>query len=190
MMGGGVGFVDLRIPILPFTDGLWTLSDSETIFHSQEKGGLSHMVLHWFQKGEIDSQIHSTADAEQLCCGADKAKSEGEACCYSSTVSGARCGHLTDAPGRCFGHVHPKEDPQGRPRKSWGAYIYLLARECQQTEMVEVAGEQNVWASLLRGSSVRIQDVLFLFALLDFLRKPTCVFLTQNLLTDNHSHMV
>lgn len=91
-MRGGVSFVDLRIPILPFTDGLWTSSDSETMFHSQEEGGLSHMVVQWFQRGEIDSQIQRTADAEQLRCGADKAKSEGEARCYSSMLSGASRG--------------------------------------------------------------------------------------------------
>lgn len=63
------------------------------------------MVVEWYQRGKIDSQIHRTANAEQLHCGADKAKSEGEARCYSSILSGASCGHLVGITDRCSGEV-------------------------------------------------------------------------------------
>lgn len=73
------------------------------------------MVVQWFQRGEIDSQIHRTADAEQLRCGADKAKSEGEARCYSSTVSGASCGHLVGMTDRRSGEVFRACSSKRRP---------------------------------------------------------------------------
>lgn len=53
--------------------------------------------------------------------------------------------------GRCFRHVHPGEDSQGRPIGHAGLYLSdgLGQLGIAQEVLVEVTAERSVWASLL-----------------------------------------
>ncbi|KAK0152856.1 hypothetical protein N1851_005478 [Merluccius polli] len=63
-------------------------------------------------------------------------------------------------PGEVFRARPTGRRPQGRPRTRWRDYVSRLAWErlgIPQEELDEVAGEREVWASLLRRPATRPQ---------------------------------